>query len=119
MRYIAQILMLVALAATLPGLLIAVADEFRPMPFHELAERVTDRYRGRLVSAQAQRPTPAERDLGAELVFELRLVTPERNLLRIRMDARSGRFLEIAGRGQLQAQRPGWGDDDDDHKDSD
>ncbi|MCF3974512.1 PepSY domain-containing protein [Paracoccus salsus] len=81
------------------------ADEFRPLPFHELAESLGDRYRGRLVGARIAAPRPWERDLGAALVYEFRLVTPQRNLLRVRMDARSGRFLEVAGRGQLDALR--------------
>lgn len=92
-------------AAPLPGL--AAAQDFNPLPFHELAERVAQRYRGRLVGAGIARPTPPERDLGAALVYEFRVVTPQRNLLRIRLDARDGRFLEVAGRGQLQALRGG------------
>lgn len=85
----------------------ANAQDFRPQPFHELAERVHDRYRGRLIGVQIAPPTPDERDLGAELVYEFRLMTPQRNLLRIRLDARSGRFLEVAGRGQIEALRKG------------
>lgn len=83
----------------------AVAQDFSPRPFHELAESVTDRYRGRLIGAQMAPPTPHERMLGAALVYEFRLLTPQRNLLLIRLDARSGRFLEIAGRGQTAARR--------------
>ncbi|WP_374303195.1 PepSY domain-containing protein [Paracoccus sp. (in: a-proteobacteria)] len=49
---------------------------------------------------------PAERDLGAELVYQFRLLTPQRNLLDIRIDARTGRFLSVAGRGQLAARKP-------------
>lgn len=83
----------------------ACAEDFRPMPFHELARRVGERYRGRLIGAEIMRPSPHERDLGAALIYEFRLITPQQNLLRIRMDARDGRFMEIAGRGQLQALR--------------
>ncbi|MDP5308128.1 PepSY domain-containing protein [Paracoccus spongiarum] len=79
--------------------------QFRPLPFHEIAERVADRYAGRMVAAETLPPRPAERDLGAELVYEFRLVTPQGNLLKLRIDARDGRFLEVAGRGQLQALR--------------
>lgn len=96
----------------------AAAQDFRPLPFHQLAERVHGRYRGRLIGAGVARPTPHERDLGAALVYEFRLLTPQRNLLRIRMDARSGRFLEVAGRGQVQALRPAAERDaNDDHDD--
>lgn len=93
----------------------AAAQDFRPLPFHDLAERVHDRYRGRLIGAAAVRPTPDERRLGAALVYEFRLLTPRRNLLKIRMDARTGRFLDVAGRGQTEARRltpPGSGGDD-------
>lgn len=83
----------------------ACAQDFQPLPFHDLARRVTDRYEGRLIGAEMRRPAPPERDLGVALVYEFRLLTPDRNLLKIRLDARTGRFLEIAGRGQLQALR--------------
>lgn len=92
----------------------AMADDFRPLPFHTLAERVGDRYRGRLLAATAAPPTPHERDLGAALVYEFRLMTPAGALLRIRLDARTGRFLEVAGRGQTQALRRHRDDDDKD-----
>ena len=81
------------------------ATSFRPMPFHQIAEAVTARYAGRLLAAETRPPSPAERMMGAELIYEFRLLTPERNRLNIRVDARTGRFLEVAGRGQLQARR--------------
>lgn len=81
------------------------AQDFQPLPFHDLARLVSERYEGRLVGAEMRRPTPHERDLSVALVYEFRLLTPGRNLLNIRLDARTGRFLEVAGRGQLQALR--------------
>ncbi|TGN67310.1 hypothetical protein E4L95_05515 [Paracoccus liaowanqingii] len=81
------------------------ATSFRPIPFHQIAEAVTTRYAGRLLAAETRPPSPPERAMGAELVYEFRLLTPERNRLNIRVDARTGRFLEVAGRGQLQARR--------------
>lgn len=82
------------------------ATSFRPLPFHEIAKAVTDQYQGRLVAAETRPPRPPERALGAELIYQFRLLTPDRNLLNIRVDARTGRFLEVAGRGQLSARRP-------------
>lgn len=111
MRRAIPALVLLILLLVLAGRPMVMAEDFRPLPFHDLAERVNDRYRGRLLAAGMTRPTPHERALGAALVYEFRLLTPQGNLLKIRMDARSGRFLEIAGRGQLDALR---GDDDDD-----
>lgn len=83
---------------------------FRPLPLHQIARRVDARYEGRLLAAQMRPPRPPERDAGVQLVYELRLLTPQRNILNIRLDARTGRFLEVAGRGQLQARRPGTSD---------
>lgn len=80
-------------------------EQFRPLPFHEMAAMVAERYAGRMVAAQIQPPTAQERALGAPLIYEFRLVTPQRNLLNIRIDARDGRFLDVAGRGQIQARR--------------
>jgi hypothetical protein len=82
------------------------AEGFRPLPFHRVAEAAAARYQGRLVAAETRPPRPDERELGAELVYEIRLLTPKRNLLVIRMDARDGRFLDVAGRGQIEARRP-------------
>ncbi len=81
-------------------------SQFRPLPFHELAAAVSERYEGRLLAANIRPPLPDERDLGADLVYQFRLLTPQRNLLDIRVDARDGRFLSVTGRGQLAARRP-------------
>lgn len=84
----------------------AVIQQFRPLPFHQIAAAVSDRYEGRFLAADARPPTPEERELGTELVYRFRLVTPQQNLLDIRVDARTGRFLSVAGRGQLAARKP-------------
>lgn len=83
-----------------------VIDSFRPLPFHDLAARVGARYAGRMIAAQSSPPTEAERAAGARLVYEFRLMTPQRHLLNIRLDARDGRFLSVAGRGQIAARQP-------------
>ncbi|MBW7057497.1 hypothetical protein KY389_12465 [Paracoccus bogoriensis] len=84
----------------------AWTDAFRPMPLHEAAARAAARYDGRLIAARTLPPTPEERALGADLVYHFRLLTPGRMALDIRMDARDGRFLDVTGRGQMQARRP-------------
>ena len=81
------------------------ATSCQPQPFHRMAEAVTARDDGRLVAAETRPPRPAERAAGVELVYEFRLLTTQRNILNIRVDARTGRFLEVAGRGQLEARR--------------
>ena len=86
------------------------ATSFRPLPFHRMAEAVGARYAGRLVAAETRPPHPFERAQGVELVYEFRLLTPERNLLDLRLDARTGRFLDVSGRGQIEARRAAPGD---------
>ena len=46
-----------------------------------------------------------ERARGVELVHELRLMTRSRDVLLIRLDARTGAFLEVAGSGMTEARR--------------
>ncbi|WP_303361751.1 PepSY domain-containing protein [Paracoccus sp. (in: a-proteobacteria)] len=102
------------LACLLAALLATVApaqdlsplpQDFRPLPLHEAAEIATARYKGRLIAARLSFPAPHESALGVELVRELRLLTPQGNLLTIRLDARDGRFLEVAGIGQTEARK--------------
>lgn len=111
MRKLCRLLLILLLPAAplaaqqpLPGD-IAAATDVRALPFHLIAERVAERYAGRMVAARSDSPRPLEHALGARLVYEFRLVTPQRNLLIIRVDAGSGRFLDISGRGQLLALR--------------
>lgn len=85
------------------------ADGFRPLPLHQIAAAVAQRYDGRLLSARIRPPRPDERDRGAALIYRLRLLTPQQNLLEIRVDARDGRFLSVSGRGQLAARKPAPG----------
>lgn len=95
-------LTLIALALLPLG---AAADDFHPLPLGEAIDIVSNRYEGRLIAAQLVPPRPPERDLGAALVHALRLVTPAGDVLAIRLDARTGRFLEVAGRGQIAARK--------------
>ena len=82
-----------------------VIDQFSPLPLHRIAAAVSQRYSGRILAADTRAPRPEERDLGADLIYQFRLVTPQRNLLDIRIDARTGRFLSVSGRGQLAARQ--------------
>lgn len=100
MRAILAALMILT---ALPSLGQGLPDDFRPLPLHQAARIVGDRYHGRLIAARLTPPNRHERSLGVELVEELRLLTPARNLLLIRLDARTGRFLDVAGVGQIEA----------------
>jgi len=73
----------------------------------ELAEalaQVQQRYQGRVIDAELKSGKP--RDWGAVAVYEVRLLTPAGNVLKIRIDAADGRFLEVDGRGLVEARRP-------------
>ena len=80
--------------------------EFRPLPMRRVVAQVLERFEGRVVGLRVLPPRPAEARLGAALIYELRLLTPGRDALDIRVDARSGRMLEITGRDILRARRP-------------
>jgi uncharacterized membrane protein YkoI len=82
-------------------------NEYRLIPLHRAVKIATARYEGRIIAAQLTGPTPFERDRGVVLVHELRLLTPARDVLRIRLDARDGAFLEVAGAGLSKARRKG------------
>lgn len=82
-------------------------QDFRILPLNHAAEIVARRYRGRLIAARLVPPTPRERARGVALVHELRLLTPDRDVLVIRLDARNGAFLETAGTGLTRARRKG------------
>lgn len=66
-------------------------------------DRVLARYVGTVVEAELKRGRPDEL---ADVVYELRLLTPQGNMLRIRVDAANGDILEVDGRGLTRARRP-------------
>lgn len=76
-----------------------------PLRLREVVRLVEDRFDGRILGAALLPARPNERGLGAVLVFELRWLTPDRDLLHIRVDAVSGRFLEVAGQGIADARK--------------
>lgn len=90
--------------AAMPGLPDIHAQERQGvlLPLQDVLARISERYRGRaiaadLVSGRANEPT--------DLVYEIRWLTPGNAVLRIRMDAVGGGFLEIDGRGQTEARK--------------
>ncbi len=82
-------------------------NEYRLIPLRRAIEIASARFDGRVIAARLTGPTPHERDRGVALVHELRMLTPARDVLRIRIDARSGDFLEVAGAGLTKARRKG------------
>lgn len=79
---------------------------FAVNPLSKAAELVEKRFEGKLIGARLVPPKPRESDLGIQLVQELRLLTPQRNVLVIRIDAETGKFLEVAGSGIAEARKP-------------
>ncbi|QRZ12124.1 PepSY domain-containing protein [Paracoccus methylovorus] len=79
--------------------------DFRVLPLKRAVEIAGERFRGRLIAARIVPPRPDERARGVILVHELRLLTPKRDVLMIRLDAHSGDFLEVAGAGLTDARR--------------
>lgn len=75
------------------------------MALNQAARLATARFEGRLIGARLVAPHPRERASGVVLVHELKLLTPGRDVLRIRLDAQSGAFLEVAGAGLTKARR--------------
>ncbi|MFN4262045.1 MAG: PepSY domain-containing protein [Thioalkalivibrionaceae bacterium] len=67
-----------------------------------LVEQVQARYDAQLIDASLSSGLRHEQ---APAVYELRFITAERNVLRIRFDASTGDWLEIDGRGQIAARR--------------
>lgn len=69
------------------------------MPLPRAVEIVSAHVRGELLRADLVLPEPLEFALGVNVVHELRILTDDRNLLLVRMDAQTGEILEIIGRG--------------------
>ena len=93
-------LLLLALAAPL------AAQPVQPqplMPFHEVVKIVAQRFDGRVLAARVDQPRPYEFALGAEAVQQLTLLSPQGNILLIRLDGVTGKVLEVRGRGLTQA----------------
>lgn len=65
-------------------------------------QQVLERYEGDVVEAELKPGRPHEM---THTVYELRLLTPRGNMLRIRVDAANGDILEVDGRGLVDARR--------------
>lgn len=83
------------------------SPDYHVLPLKQAFHIVERRFRGRLIAARLVPPTPRERQRGTVLVHQLRLLTPSRDVLVIRLDAQTGAFLEVAGAGLAEARRKG------------
>lgn len=85
------------------ALLVAAADRpgSRPISVARAMEIAEARYRGRAVDASLERGRRHE----PSFVYHIVLRTEAGAILRIRLDAETGAFLEVSGRGQIEALR--------------
>lgn len=70
---------------------------------NEAIEIVQQRYQGELLDVDMKSGRGWEQ---SEQVYEMRLLTEQGNVLKIRLAREDGRFLEIDGRGQVEARQP-------------
>ena len=93
-----------AILAALPAAAISRADD-RPrrglLPLAVALARVNARYDGTVLDADMR----GERD--GRLVYEIRFLTRRGNVIRIRLDAVDGAFVEVEGHGFVEALKPG------------
>ena len=77
------------------------------MPLHEVMKIVAQRFDGRVLAARVDQPRPYEFALGAEVIQQLTLLSPQGNILLIRLDGVTGKVLEVRGRGLTAARAKG------------
>ncbi|HRO13666.1 MAG TPA: hypothetical protein PLL33_01215 [Paracoccus sp. (in: a-proteobacteria)] len=78
---------------------------FDVMPMHRAVREVGERFDGRIIGMTLLSPRGPEAERGVELVYGFRLLTRGRDVIEIRMDARTGRFLDIRGNDLASARR--------------
>lgn len=69
----------------------------------EIVDRVQKRYKGTVIDADIV-PPKKKKERGPA-VYEVRLLTDKGNVIRVRLDARTGEFLSVDGHGFLDALR--------------
>lgn len=75
------------------------------MPMHRAVRKALERFNGRVFEIVLTPPTPPERANGVQLVYQMRLLTADRDVIDIRVDAISGRFVEVRGSDIAAARR--------------
>ncbi|WBU65230.1 PepSY domain-containing protein [Paracoccus aerodenitrificans] len=80
------------------------------MPFPKIVMIVKERFHGRLLGARLDSPKAFEFASGVHAVHELTLLSPQNNVIRIRLDAETGRILDVRGRGLTAARHHDEGD---------
>ncbi|MFV0409615.1 MAG: hypothetical protein ACK5LJ_07945 [Paracoccus sp. (in: a-proteobacteria)] len=75
------------------------------LPLHELVKIANDRFEARILAAKINSPEPFEYALGTDVVQELVLLTPQGDMILMRLDGETGRVLDIRGRDLGKARR--------------
>ena len=78
---------------------------FDVLPMHRAVREVGQRFDGRVIGMTLLPPRGPEAERGVELVYGFRLLTRGRDVIEIRMDARTGRFLDVRGNDLASARR--------------
>lgn len=91
-----------ALAETLGERARALPSGKEVIPLSRAISLAEERYAGTVIEAEVKAGRPREK---TPLVYELRLLTGAGYILKIRLDAMNGDFLEAEGRGLQGARR--------------
>lgn len=91
--------LLLVLAAFAPA---RAEDTLPTIPITKAMEIAGARYEGQLVSADLGQGRPEEK---TDLVYQFRWLTPQGNILNIRIDARDGAILDVEGAGLTAARK--------------
>lgn len=67
------------------------------LPMHQAVRLAAQRFHGKPLDITLVAPRPDEAAAGVLLVYRIRMLTRSSDVLDIRMDAVSGRFLELSG----------------------
>jgi uncharacterized membrane protein YkoI len=86
-------------AASDPERARAAVESGRILPLSRILEQIEAEWRGTVIEAKLDRK-------GGGHVYEMRLLTAEGRVIRLRLDAETGAFLEAEGRGIERLRRP-------------
>jgi len=98
-----RILLAVLLALGMTAGLLADEDDRRPnriLPLQTVLARVDARFDATVIDADLMQARKGR------VVYEVRLLSRQGNVIRIELDAVTGAFLDIEGHGFVEAQRP-------------
>ncbi|NQU59438.1 MAG: PepSY domain-containing protein [Rhodospirillales bacterium] len=86
------------------------------VPLAQILEKVESMYQGSIIEVELEDEDDeghqADDDNGQEddpylrgFIYEIKLLTPQGNLLKLEMDARNGQLIQVRGQGEEQARK--------------